>query len=79
MTDIVISVAYSYYPGNNISKTVIPAKAGIQNGTGCPRIRPVPAEAGIRVRLIKSGMTMDMFNCRSNSKDGDSCSAHKLV
>jgi len=37
--------------GNNICPSVIPAKAGIQNWPGC---------------RIKSGMTFDMFNCRSN-------------
>jgi len=31
---------------------VTPADAGVQNGTGC---------------RIKSGMTFDMFNCRSNN------------
>ena len=31
-------------------KFVIPAKAGIQAGSGCPRI-------GVRGRLITSGMT----------------------
>jgi hypothetical protein len=34
--------------------TVIPAEAGIQNWTGC---------------RIKSGMTIDMFNCRSNNSN----------
>ncbi len=38
-------------PATIYVKTVIPAKAGIQNGSGC---------------RIKSGMTVDMFNCRSN-------------
>ena len=44
-------------PATIYVKAVIPAKAGIQNWTGC---------------RIKSGMTMDMFNCRSNYK-GTSC------
>ena len=39
-------------PATIYVKAVIPAKAGIQNGSGC---------------RIKSGMTVDMFNCRSNN------------
>ena len=50
-----------YYSVNYICEAVIPVKAGIQDGTGCPRIRPVLAEAGIRGRLIKSGMTIFIF------------------
>jgi hypothetical protein len=39
-------------PATIYIKVVIPAKAGIQNGTGC---------------RIRSGMTIfDMFTCRSN-------------
>jgi hypothetical protein len=38
-------------PATIYVKAVIPAKAGIQNWTGC---------------RIKSGMTFGMFNCRSN-------------
>jgi len=38
-------------PATIYVKAVIPAKAGIQNWAGC---------------RIKSGMTFDMFNCRSN-------------
>ena len=39
-------------PATIYVKAVIPAKAGIQNWPGC---------------RIKSGMTFDMFNCRSNN------------
>jgi hypothetical protein len=39
-------------PATIYVKPFIPAKAGIQNWTGC---------------RIKSGMTFDMFNCRSNN------------
>ena len=39
-------------PATIYVKAVIPAKAGIQNWTGC---------------RIKSGMTFDMFNCQSNN------------
>ena len=42
-------------PATIYVKVVIPAKAGIQNWTGC---------------RIKSGMTiLDMFICRSNNKE----------
>jgi hypothetical protein len=41
-------------PATIYVKVVILAKAGIQNWTGC---------------RIKSGMTMDMFHCRSNTHD----------
>ena len=35
-------------------KMVIPTKAGIQAGTGCPRI-------AVRGRLLKSGMTGEVY------------------
>jgi hypothetical protein len=42
-------------PATIYVKAVIPAKAGIQNWTGC---------------RVKSGMTFDMFNRRSNNHPG---------
>ena len=51
MTNLKDDVFYIITPATIYVKAVIPAKAGIQNWTGC---------------RIKSGMTFDMFNCQSN-------------
>ncbi len=45
--------SYIITPATKYIKEVIPAKAGIQAGTGC---------------RIKSGVTVSLFNCRVNNQ-----------